>query len=37
MTIEEEEGDSRSMNEILFLIAGFEEGWMHGPRKVDNV
>ena len=29
MTIEEEEGDSLSMNEILFLIAGFEEGWMH--------
>lgn len=37
MTIEEEEGDILSMNEILFLIAEFEEGWVHGPRKVDNV
>lgn len=37
MTIEEEEGDILNMNKILSLIAGFEEGWVLGPRNGDIV
>lgn len=37
MTMEEEEGEILSMKEILSIIAGFEDGWAHEPRNVDDL